>query len=90
MTIVATRIDVPPRIHAEMTGSTQDDYANMMLAGGRPVDGNRSRSGKFEKPASMVAQTSTKTAAKKAKPKAAKAKMGAKAAAAEKSRSKRG
>jgi protocatechuate 4,5-dioxygenase alpha chain len=74
---------------AEMTGSTQEDYANMMLAGGRPVDGNRSRSGKFEKPASIVA-TSTKTAAKKAKPKAAKAKMGAKAAAAEKSRSKRG
>lgn len=74
---------------AEMTGSSQDDYANMMLAGGRPVDGNRSRSGNFEKPASMVAQTSTKTAAKKAKPKAPKAKIGAKAAA-QKSRSKRG
>jgi protocatechuate 4,5-dioxygenase alpha chain len=71
---------------AEMTGSTQDDYANMMLAGGRPVDGNRSRSGKFEKPASIVAQTSTKKAANKTKPKAAKAKKGA----AEKSRSKRG
>ncbi len=74
---------------AEMTGATQEDYANMMLAGGRPVDGNRSRSGKFEKAASIVAQTS-QTAAKKAKPKAAKAKMGAKTGAAKKSRSKRG
>jgi len=31
---------------AVMTGSTQQDYAEMMLRGGRPVDGNRSRSGK--------------------------------------------
>src|SRR5437868_14976595 len=31
---------------AEMTGSTQDDYAKMMLEGGRSVEGNRSRSGK--------------------------------------------
>src|SRR5216110_3875936 len=30
---------------AEMTGSTQQDYAAMMLSGGRPVDGNRSKSG---------------------------------------------
>jgi protocatechuate 4,5-dioxygenase alpha chain len=30
---------------AVMTGSTQEDYANMMLAGGRSVEGNRSRSG---------------------------------------------
>jgi protocatechuate 4,5-dioxygenase, alpha chain len=30
---------------ALMTGSTQDDYAKMMLAGGRPVEGNRSKSG---------------------------------------------
>src|ERR1700761_7664681 len=30
---------------AEMTGATQDDYAAMMLAGGRSVEGNRSRSG---------------------------------------------
>jgi hypothetical protein len=29
-----------------MTGSTQQDYAAMMLAGGRSVEGNRSRSGK--------------------------------------------
>src|ERR1700752_2586771 len=31
---------------AVMTGSTQPDYAAMMLAGGRSVEGNRSRSGK--------------------------------------------
>src|ERR1700730_6129265 len=31
---------------AVMTGSSQDDYANMMLAGGRSVEGNRSKSGK--------------------------------------------
>ena len=47
---------------AEMTGSTQEDYAAMMLAGGRSVEGNRSRSGK-DKPAK-------KAAAKTAKPKA--------------------
>ena len=31
---------------ALMTGSTQPDYAAMMLAGGRSVEGNRSKSGK--------------------------------------------
>ena len=31
---------------ALMTGMTQEDYAAMMLAGGRPVEGNRSKSGK--------------------------------------------
>ena len=36
---------------ALMTGSTQEDYAAMMLAGGRSVEGNRSKSGKFGKPA---------------------------------------
>jgi protocatechuate 4,5-dioxygenase, alpha chain len=35
---------------AVMTGSTQEDYAQMMLAGGRSVEGNRSKSGQ-EKPA---------------------------------------
>ena len=30
---------------AVMTGSTQQDYADMMLRGGRSVDGNRSKSG---------------------------------------------
>jgi len=60
---------------AVMTGSTQDDYANMMLAGGRSVEGNRSKSGKDAKPA--------KKPAKKAKAKS-------KAKARAKSRSKRG
>src|SRR6266446_1236546 len=31
---------------AVMTGSTQEEYAKMMLAGGRSVEGNRSKSGK--------------------------------------------
>jgi len=35
---------------AVMTGSTQEDYAQKMLAGGRSVEGNRSKSGR-EKPA---------------------------------------
>src|SRR5436309_13472336 len=35
---------------AIMTGSTQEDYAKMMLGGGRSVEGNRSKSGR-EKPA---------------------------------------
>ena len=38
-----------------MTGSTQDDYAKMMLAGGRPVEGNRSKSGKYDKPGKKAA-----------------------------------
>ena len=32
------------QIAAIMTGSTQDEYAQMMLRGGRPVAGNRSKS----------------------------------------------
>jgi protocatechuate 4,5-dioxygenase, alpha chain len=31
---------------ANMTGASQQDYANMMLDGGRDVEGNRSRTGK--------------------------------------------
>jgi protocatechuate 4,5-dioxygenase, alpha chain len=38
---------------AVMTGSTQEDYASMMLAGGRSVEGNRSKSGK-ERPATAA------------------------------------
>src|SRR5436305_10763251 len=34
------------QLAAKMTGSSQQDYASMMLAGGRSVEGNRSRSGK--------------------------------------------
>lgn len=32
------------QLAALMTGSTQAEYAEMMLKGGRPVDGNRSKS----------------------------------------------
>jgi protocatechuate 4,5-dioxygenase alpha chain len=45
---------------AVMTGSTQDDYAKMMLAGGRSVEGNRSKKAKSKSPAK-------KSAAKKRK-----------------------
>ena len=31
------------QIAAKMTGSTQEEYAAMMLAGGRPIAGNRSK-----------------------------------------------
>jgi len=53
---------------AVMTGNTQDDYAEMMLGGGRSVDGNRSRSGK-NAPSKFIAKS---TAARK--PAGAKAK----------------
>ena len=61
---------------AVMTGSTQEDYANMMLGGGRSVEGNRSKSGKFKKPASIVARSAGKKIrkAKAGKAKAAKPK----------------
>src|SRR3954470_18597187 len=54
---------------ATMTGSTQDDYAAMMLAGGRSVEGNRSRSGRFDTPAKKAAEKPKATAktAKKSK-----------------------
>lgn len=38
---------------ALMTGNTQEGYAKMMLAGGRSVEGNRSRSGE-NKPAQFI------------------------------------
>jgi protocatechuate 4,5-dioxygenase alpha chain len=70
---------------AVMTGSTQDDYAAMMLAGGRSADGNRSKSGRKTKSLLVggAKQTSGKTSAK---PKAAKAKSKSRS----KARSKRG
>src|SRR5947199_7338211 len=60
---------------AVMTGSTQEDYAKMMLDGGRSVEGNRSRSGKSGR--SMLV-----AGAKTSNPKTSKAKS--------KARSKRG
>src|SRR6201988_5408570 len=54
---------------AVMTGSTQEDYAAMTFGGGRSVEGNRSKSGKYDKPAKKAA---TKPKARKAAPKGAK------------------
>jgi len=41
---------------AVMTGSTQEDYAKMMLGGGRPIEGNRSKSGKHERKSKPAAK----------------------------------
>jgi protocatechuate 4,5-dioxygenase alpha chain len=65
---------------ATMTGSSQEDYANMMLAGGRSVEGNRSRSGR-DKPAKAATARKAATADKAAK---------SKSKTSSKSRSKRG
>ena len=64
---------------AVMTGATQEDYAAMMLAGGRSVEGNRSKSGK-DKPARAA---KPQPQSKGGRSKRAKAKRG-------KARSKRG
>jgi protocatechuate 4,5-dioxygenase alpha chain len=50
---------------AVMTGSTQEDYAKMMLAGGRSVEGNRSKSGR-EAAAKPVPRKAAKSPAKTA------------------------
>jgi protocatechuate 4,5-dioxygenase alpha chain len=59
------------QLAAVMTGNSQDDYAKMMLGGGRSVDGNRSRSGK-NAPSKYISGAAAKNASKKAaaKPKA--------------------
>jgi len=76
---------------AVMTGNTQDDYAKMMLGGGRSVEGNRSRTGK-NKPASLIAGGAGKKSASakgaKVKPATAKASGKAKLKAASKPKSK--
>jgi protocatechuate 4,5-dioxygenase, alpha chain len=55
---------------AVMTGASQQDYAAMMLAGGRSVEGNRSRSGKNAPSKYLSAAAGKKPDAKrKAKPK---------------------
>jgi len=54
---------------AVMTGNTQDKYADMMLSGGRSVEGNRSRSGK-NAPSPLVSGAPAKKAAAKTKTKA--------------------
>jgi protocatechuate 4,5-dioxygenase, alpha chain len=50
---------------AVMTGSTQEDYAAMMLAGGRSVEGNRSKSGR-DKPAGKT-KSKSKTSKSRSK-----------------------
>ena len=64
---------------AVMTGSTQKDYAKMMILGGRSVEGNRSKSGR-DKPSAPT---------KAAKPKS-KSRSTVKSKPRSKSRSKRG
>jgi protocatechuate 4,5-dioxygenase alpha chain len=77
---------------AIMTGATQEDYAKMMLGGGRSVEGNRSRSGadiRAKPKAGAKAGPKAKATAKAAKP-AAKSKVKSKAKSASKTRSKSG
>ena len=49
---------------AVMTGSTQEDYAKMMLAGGRSVEGNRSKSGLDVRKKPAPRKASAKSSAK--------------------------
>jgi protocatechuate 4,5-dioxygenase, alpha chain len=71
---------------AVMTGNSQQDYAAMMLEGGRSVEGNRSRTGK-NIPSAFIAGRAPKRAVKKASTKAPK-KTAAKATAKAKPKSK--
>ena len=67
---------------ALMTGSTQQDYASMMLGGGRSVEGNRSRTGK-NAPSKFISAAPAKKAAgakPKTKAKTTKAKVKSKSA----------
>jgi len=74
---------------AVMTGNTQDDYAKMMLGGGRSVEGNRSRSGENTPSKFMTAGASAKKSAVKPKAKVkAKTKTKPKAKAKTKAKSK--
>jgi protocatechuate 4,5-dioxygenase, alpha chain len=59
---------------AVMTGASQQDYANMMLGGGRSVEGNRSRSGKNAAPKYSSATATKKAAKPKSKAKSSKTK----------------
>ncbi|MGA8616072.1 MAG: protocatechuate 4,5-dioxygenase subunit alpha [Xanthobacteraceae bacterium] len=53
---------------AVMTGSSQDEYAKMMLGGGRSVEGNRSRTGK-NAPANFLSGAAAAKKSAAAKPK---------------------
>jgi protocatechuate 4,5-dioxygenase alpha chain len=74
---------------ATMTGATQDDYAKMMIDGGRSVEGNRSRSGKSAAGSVLGEQGRPKAAKAKAKPPKARAKAGKSKPAKAKSKAKR-
>src|SRR6202161_2963427 len=74
---------------AVMTGNSQEDYAKMMLGGGRSVEGNRSRSGENTPSKFMTAGASAKKSAAKPKAKVkAKTKTKPKAKAKTKAKSK--
>jgi protocatechuate 4,5-dioxygenase alpha chain len=76
---------------ATMTGATQDDYAAMMLAGGRSVEGNRSKSGKFDAKSKAAKPKAAKAKPAKSEPtKSKSAKPRTKAKTRSKSRSRRG
>ncbi|MGB8485829.1 MAG: protocatechuate 4,5-dioxygenase subunit alpha [Xanthobacteraceae bacterium] len=68
-------------IAAIMTGSTQDEYAKMMLGGGRSVEGNRSKSGLDQSGKSGKGKLKAKAskAEKKSKKSKSKSKSGKKA-----------
>ena len=68
-------------IAAIMTGSTQDEYAKMMLGGGRSVEGNRSKSGRDQPGKSGKGKLKAKAskAEKKSKKSKSKSKSGKKA-----------
>src|SRR3954463_14105726 len=61
--LVATDGHSFQHLAAVMTGSTQQDYAAMMLSGGRSVEGNRSRSGK-DKPTREKSKAKVKAKSK--------------------------
>jgi protocatechuate 4,5-dioxygenase alpha chain len=71
---------------ATMTGSSQQDYADMMIKGGRNVEGNRSRTGK-NAPSKFLSDSAPAKKSAAAKPKV-KAKAKAKPAAKSKSKPK--
>jgi protocatechuate 4,5-dioxygenase alpha chain len=52
------------RMAALMTGSTPKEYAEMMLAGGRSVEGNRSKSGR-DKAARVKSKAKSKSRTKR-------------------------
>ena len=71
---------------AVMTGSSQDEYAKMMLGGGRSVEGNRSRTGK-NAPAKFLSGAAAAKKSTAAKPRS-KAKFKSKPKSKPKSKSK--